>query len=92
MAAGDWLEIGQIAFKPDDAEREVVVGMKQEYAKRPLPFRFDPAAADGPILGSPRQDCAWLWKQCIEPWKEAQQRGSGVMVGEWGVYNTRPMT
>ena len=36
------------------------------------------------------QDRAWLWKQCIEPWKALERQGTGVMVGEWGVFNRTP--
>jgi endoglucanase len=36
------------------------------------------------------QDRAWLWKICIEPWKEAESKGIGVMVGEWGAFNKTP--
>jgi endoglucanase len=36
------------------------------------------------------QDRAWLWKNCIEPWKEAESHGIGIMVGEWGVFNKTP--
>jgi endoglucanase len=41
-------------------------------------------------VGLGMQDKAWLWKTCIEPWKEAQAQGIGVMVGEWGAYNKTP--
>lgn len=32
----------------------------------------------------------WLWKTNIEPWKELEEQGIGVMVGEWGAYNKTP--
>ena len=87
VAEGDWLEIGQIGLKPADAAKETVVDFKQEFGKPPEPFRFAPGVPGGPIFGLPMQDRAWLWKQCIEPWKEAERQGIGVMVGEWGVFN-----
>ena len=71
VAEGDWLEIGQVGLKPADAAKETVVDLKQEYGKMPQPFRFAPGLPGGPIVGLPMQDRAWLWKQCIEPWKEA---------------------
>ena len=36
------------------------------------------------------QDRAWLWNKNIEPWKRAEAKGIGVMVGEWGCYNKTP--
>jgi hypothetical protein len=90
VTAGDWLEIGQIGLQPADAAKETVIDLKQDFGKRPEPFRFAPALPGGPIIGLPRQDRAWLWKQCIEPWKEAERQGIGIMVGEWGVFNRTP--
>jgi endoglucanase len=36
------------------------------------------------------QDRAWLRQRCIEPWKAAESKGIGVMVGEWGAFNQTP--
>ena len=90
VTEGDWLEIGQIGLKPKDAAGESVLDLTLEFGKRPHAFRFAPAAAGGPFLGLPEQDRAWLWKQCIEPWKELEGQGMGVMVGEWGAFNRTP--
>ncbi len=85
---GDWLEIGQIGIKPaGDGEKEATLALKQEWGKKPEPFRY---ASDGSFVGLVMQDKAWLWKNCVEPWKEAESQGIGVMVGEWGVYNKTP--
>jgi hypothetical protein len=91
VADGDWLEIGQIGLKPAIAgAKEVALALKQEWGKKPKPFRYAPDAPDGPLVGLAMQDRAWLWKTCIEPWKEAESKGSGVMVGEWGAFNKTP--
>ncbi len=88
VADGDWLEIGQIGLKPAIADaKEATLALKQEWGKRPEPFRYAP---DGSFAGLATQDRAWLWKNCVEPWKEAESQGIGVMVGEWGVYNKTP--
>lgn len=84
VADGDWLEIGQIGLKPATAgKKEVTLTLKQEWGKKPTPFRYAPDAADGPLAGLAVQDRAWLWRTCVEPWKEAESKGIGVMVGEW---------
>jgi endoglucanase len=35
-------------------------------------------------------DREWLKKNCIEPWQKLEEKGVGVHVGEWGVYNKTP--
>ncbi len=88
VAEGDWLEIGQIGLKPVSAgAKEATLALKQEWGKKLEPLRYAP---DGSFVGLAMQDRAWLWKTCIEPWKEAESQGIGIMVGEWGVYNKTP--
>jgi endoglucanase len=40
--------------------------------------------ADGVI------DQATLWRETIEPWQRLEKTGTGVFIGEWGVYNKTP--
>jgi endoglucanase len=35
-------------------------------------------------------DKAVLWKEQIEPWKQLEAMGVGVIVGEWGAYRYTP--
>jgi hypothetical protein len=90
VVEGDWLQLSQIGLKPQASPTEHSLTLKQEFGKKPDAVRYAPGAADGPLLGVERRDRAWLWKTCIEPWKEAEARGIGVMVGEWGSYNKTP--
>ncbi|NLF71542.1 MAG: glycoside hydrolase family 5 protein [Candidatus Anammoximicrobium sp.] len=91
VADGDWLQIGQIGLKPGGADaREAVLTLKQDWGQKPEPIRYAPGAPDGPFVGIAMQDKTWLWSKCIQPWKEAQEKGIGVMVGEWGAYNKTP--
>ena len=91
VADGDWLQVGEIGLRPTAGDtRETVLALSQEFGKKPAPFRFAPQAAGGPLLGLPAEDRAWLWKTYIEPWKQLQSQGVGVMVGEWGAYNKTP--
>ena len=88
---GDWLQIGQVGLKPATAgAKEAALTLKQDWGKKPEPFRFAPDAPGGPFLGLPTQDRAWLWTTCIEPWQAAEATGIGVMVGEWGAFNKSP--
>jgi aryl-phospho-beta-D-glucosidase BglC (GH1 family) len=89
LADGDWLQIGQIGLKPQGAE-ESTLTLSQHYGKKVEPFRFAPGERNGPFLGLDMQDRLWLKRTTIDPWKEAQAAGIGVMVGEWGAYNKTP--
>ena len=92
VADGDWLQIGEIGLKPATAARPRRRStLKQDLGKKPGadPLRTGPAGRRR-SPASPMQDRAWLWKTCIEPWKEAEAQGIGVMVGEWGAFNKTP--
>jgi hypothetical protein len=91
VADGDWLQIGEIGLRPKtDGGTEATLKLKQDWAKPPEPIRYVLGQPSGPFAGIPMQDRTWLWKTCIEPWKEAQAQGVGVMVGEWGCHNKTP--
>jgi hypothetical protein len=91
VTEGDWLQVSQIGLTPAaTAAPEATLTLRQEFGKKPDPVRYAPGEPGGPFLGLQMRDKAWLWKTCIEPWKEAEARGIGVMVGEWGSYNKTP--
>lgn len=91
VADGDWLQIGEIGLRPaKGGPSETTLALVQHFGKKPEPFRYAPGEPGGPLLGLAMQDRAWLWKTCIEPWKELESQGVGVMVGEWGSYNKTP--
>ena len=41
-------------------------------------------------MGDVREDREWLKATVMEPWRQAQARGIGVMVGEFGCFNRTP--
>jgi hypothetical protein len=90
VAEGDWLHVDELGLKSTGGGSEVVLRMANEFGKKPDPFRYAPGATGGPLLGLVSRDKAWLWSECIVPWKEAEAQGIGVMVGEWGGYNKTP--
>ena len=88
---GDWLQIGEIGLKSaHDGAKEATLVLNQQWGKKPEPLRYTPGVAGCPFQGLAMHDRAWLWKTCIEPWKQAESQGIGVMVGEWGSYNKTP--
>ncbi|MGA2064036.1 MAG: cellulase family glycosylhydrolase [Thermoguttaceae bacterium] len=91
VADGDWLQIGQLGLAPADTKaKEAVLDLKQEFGRKPEPFRYAPDEPGGPFAGLPVQDKSWLRRTCVEPWKKLELQGTGVMVGEWGAFNKTP--
>ena len=89
MTGGDWLRLSEIGLKrlgkPED-----VLTLRAEWDRQPARIHYAPRAEGGPFLGETMEDRRWLWKTSIVPWKEAQARGIGVMVGEFGCHNQTP--
>jgi aryl-phospho-beta-D-glucosidase BglC (GH1 family) len=91
VAEGDWLSVDELGLKSAaHGASEVTLRMAHQFGKKPDPFRYAPGEPGGPLLGLVTRDKAWLWSECIVPWKEAEAQGIGVMVGEWGSFNKTP--
>jgi aryl-phospho-beta-D-glucosidase BglC (GH1 family) len=91
VVRGDWLQVGEIGLKPAIAgAAEATLALKQEFGKKAQPLRYAAAAPSGPFPGLAVQDKQWLWTTRIQPWKEAEAQGIGVIVGEWGAFNKTP--
>ncbi len=81
---GDWLTLKEISLIGNKGEAKVQLtpAWNQESSK----FHYDGSA----LTGGDVKDRNWLKKTMIEPWKEAQQLGIGVMVGEFGSFKFTP--
>ncbi|MEI7732307.1 MAG: cellulase family glycosylhydrolase [Verrucomicrobiota bacterium] len=90
VTSGDWLEISELGFKPASSPREDLLPLDLAFGKKPEPFRYAPQANGPAFLNMKYQDRQWLWDNCIVPWKELENKGVGVIVGEWGAYNKTP--
>lgn len=90
VTGGDWLNLSEIGFRSAGRSREDVLHLVQDWGKKPEPFRYAPDTSGGPFLGMKGRGREWLVEQCIKPWKEAEAKGIGVMVGEWGAFNQTP--
>ncbi|OGV72076.1 MAG: hypothetical protein A3K19_08295 [Lentisphaerae bacterium RIFOXYB12_FULL_65_16] len=90
---GDWIRVSEIGFRPArEGTAEQVLTLREAWGENPTPFRYDPAAPDNPFPDAvvTRQDKAWLQQTCIEPWKQLEAQGVGVIVGEFGAFNKTP--
>ena len=90
LTAGDWMQIGELGLKAAGAEGEDVLPLAQRFAEKADPIRYTAGAQPSAFVGMQMQDREWLWKKTIVPWRAAESRGIGVMVGEWGSYNKTP--
>lgn len=89
LREGDWLEISEIGLqRPGEAEDRLA--LRSGWDQPPARVTYQPEAAEGPFAGEQMEDRRWLWETMIVPWKEAQQQGIGVVVGEFGCYNKTP--
>lgn len=86
---GDWLRLNEIGVKRPDA-REDSVALRADWDQRPAQLTYQPGAAQGPFGSKDIEDRQWLWDTMIVPWKNAQSKGIGVMVGEFGAFNKTP--
>jgi aryl-phospho-beta-D-glucosidase BglC (GH1 family) len=89
MTGGDWLQISEIGLKQGDLP-EVALTLRNDWNKPPADVTFRPSASGGALVGQQMEDRRWLWETMIAPWKEAQEHGIGVMVGEFGCHNRTP--
>jgi len=95
---GDWAQLGEIGLRAGSEARgaqgagspERCLSLGNEFGKKPDLLHYSAAASSPGFVGLPGQDRKWLWKQCIVPWKQAEQQGIGVIVGEWGSFNRTP--
>ncbi len=89
--AGDWMQLAELGVTPRrEGAREAVVPLDTGWGRKPGRLRYDPAGAQGPFAASEQEDREWLRRTTIVPWQEAEARGVGVMVGEWGAFNKTP--
>jgi aryl-phospho-beta-D-glucosidase BglC (GH1 family) len=89
LTGGDWLQLSEIGLKrPGTAED--TLPLRNGWDQRPAQVAYQPGQGPIPFLGEVVEDRQWLWETRIVPWKEAQAKGIGVMVGEFGCYNRTP--
>jgi len=89
---GDWLTLIELGLQPlkGSQAREYVLGLTLSWGEKQEPVRVVCNDEAWLFKAKTTQDRAWLWENCIRPWRELQSQGVGVMVGEWGAYNKTP--
>lgn len=85
---GDWLTITEIGFH--DGSTEHVLKLIAIWGGKHESVKVDQIASGWKFETPTAYDRDWLWENYIEPWREIESRGVGVMVGEWGAFNKTP--
>lgn len=87
VTAGDWLRLTELGLRRDGAEE--ALRLSPDWNRRPAQVTWTPGAAE-PLTVDGALDRQWLWDTMIVPWQRAEAAGIGVMVGEFGAWNTVP--
>lgn len=83
---GDWLNIGEIGVTLPGADREITVGLENQWSAKPEILRVFPAVRAIGVL----HDRDWLRRETIDPWQSHASVKGSVMVGEWGAFHKTP--
>lgn len=89
VTGGDWLQLSEIGLKTAGREEDRLT-LRDGWDQPPARARYRPEQAESAFQSDAAEDRAWLWAENVEPWKEAQAKGIGVMVGEFGCHNKTP--
>ncbi|GHT38662.1 hypothetical protein FACS189427_12930 [Planctomycetales bacterium] len=87
VSKGQWLVITEIGVKGKNAASEAVVKLSYSWNETPSAFEYDEGS--GKLIGGTVKDKEWL-RTGLEPWKELQKKGCGVVVGEFGAHSPCP--
>jgi len=81
--------IGTIRIVPSLGD--AVAASTEDWGHRPDVVRYAAGSPAGTFTSNGTiQNRQWLWEKMIQPWKDAESHGIGVMVGEFGSFNKTP--
>jgi len=83
VSKGDWVGLSKLVLEVPG--RQIPLYFREEWGKTNGPIRFQDRAFQ-PV---PRGE-DYVRQFCIEPWREAIDKGIFVMVGEFGAYQHTP--
>ena len=89
IADGDWISVPEIGISKTGS-RECVLGLAPDWGRTNSVINFAGVDAPSPFVASENFDRARLWSENIEPWKQLEKEGIGIIVGEWGAYHHTP--
>lgn len=88
VAEGDWMSLGELAVVAGG--QETVIRLRDAWGEKTPRLALERTELGWTFSGGERLDRQWLQTTMVQPWKEAQAKGIGVMVGECGAFNQTP--
>jgi hypothetical protein len=94
LASGAWVVLREIGITTGTERmvREFVIQPLEYWEHASATLHFDPQDDKNPFKADGYFDRDWLRSETVDPWKKIQAQGTGVFVGEFGVYNKTPHT
>lgn len=86
---GDWMTLVEVGIEADGVEATLSPGNAGWGVQQREAVLYS-LTKDGPVLSAPGGGRLVHWDLHIQPWKDLEAMGVGVMVGEFGVYNKTP--
>ncbi len=91
LAQGDWMTFSALEVNPKDGSPSVLIQpTTQDWGVKPVTLYLDAQGLPDAQKNTQVTDKDWLWGKDMAPWLRLQAEGSGVLIGEWGVYNQTP--
>ena len=82
---GDWMTLGELALVHRDGREDLLV-LQPDYGRKPVPVTW---RGGGFETGGP-SGRDWLRQHATDRFRTLEQKGVGVMVGEFGAFNKTP--
>jgi len=90
VGEGDWMQIRQLGLKAEGDRAEASLGLLDTWGAKPAHLAYEAGESGARFTANEQIDRAWLRERMIRPWKEAEAKGIGIMVGEFGAFNQTP--
>ena len=90
VSEGDWLDLSAVGLTSEKLGKEIAVEATAGWGQKSAQLRYTETATKAELIGGTVRDREWLKKTMIEPWKELEKAGSGIVVGEFGSFNHTP--
>ena len=87
---GDWIALTAIGLTSEKHGKEIAVEASSAWGQKSSELKYRETASKAELTGGMVRDRDWLKRTMIEPWKELEKAGSGIMVGEFGSFNKAP--
>lgn len=87
---GDWMSLKELAVRSEGNRTETVLRLNNTWGEKPGQLGYQLDNGRSILTGAERHDRQWLQRTMIQPWKEVEAKGVGVVVGEFGAFNRTP--